>query len=109
MDFGKVEYIVYEPKYDGGSDVLRLKLTLIGQDDDKTLKEKGLAELRRKRILRLTMEAGEQGGQLGYDDLCGLLLTSLATIKRDVSLLEKRGFPVPLKGRRKNGKGDKAA
>jgi|Deesub1362A_J573_1020465.scaffolds.fasta_scaffold00004_412 Fic family protein len=100
MDFGRVEYIVFETS--NGSGVKKLKLTLIGQDDEEILRQEGLAGLRRRRIIRLTNEAEKQGSLLSYEDLAGLLLTSLATLKRDVNYLEKQGYVVPLKGRRKN-------
>jgi hypothetical protein len=38
---------------------------------------------------------------LGYEDLSLLLLTSLATLKRDISCLEAKGLEVLLRGRRK--------
>lgn len=108
MDFGKVEYMFYNPKAEGGS-MGMVRLTLIGQNDDRVLKESGLVELRRKRIIRLTNEAKEQGSLLGFDDLSSLLLTSLATLKRDVSYLEGQGCNVPMRGRRNNGNGTHAA
>jgi DNA-binding MarR family transcriptional regulator len=109
MDFGKVEYILSETRSSMGHPALKLKLTLIGQGDYEALKSVGLAELRRRRILRLLDEAMEQGSLLGYSDLCALLLSSLATVKRDIKLLEKRGYLLPLRGKRKNGKYGKAA
>lgn len=101
MDFGKVEYIV---SVRGGLKALRL--TLIGQGDEDTLRTEGLAGLRRKRVLRLACEAYLQGSPIGYEDLSSLLLASLATLKRDVNSIEKNGHTVPLKGRRKNGNGN---
>ncbi len=98
MDFGKVEYTVSAK---GCRRVLRL--TLIGQGDEDTLRTEGLAGLRRKRVLRLACEAHLQGSPIGYEDLSSLLLASLATLKRDVNSIEKNGRSVPLKGRRKNG------
>ena len=97
MEFGKVEYSVNN----GGA--RRLRLTLVGQGDEDTLRQDGLAGLRRKRIVRLTDEAQEQGVLLGYKDLADLLLTSMATLKRDVNFLEEMGHSVLLRGRRKNG------
>jgi hypothetical protein len=104
MDFGKVEYIANVSGNGSGnrSDKTRktLKLTLVGQGDEEILRQEGLAALRRKRIIRLTREAMKQGVLFTYDDLSGLLLTSLATLKRDVCWIEKQGKTVHLKGRR---------
>lgn len=105
MDFGKVEYRIVVGKDNGaapgGGRMRKLTLTLVGIDDGKYMKERGLAALRRRRILRITEEAGEQGGLLGYDDLCALLLTSLATVKRDLKQLENDGHEVLVRGRKR--------
>lgn len=103
MDFGKVRYIFFD--HPNGNGLKRLRLTLIGQGDAETLRAEGIAGLRRKRIIRLASEAKGQGSLLGYEDLSSLLLTSLATLKRDVTQIEKGGSAVPLRGRRKNGNG----
>lgn len=97
MEYGKIEYAA-----DG--DGQKLKLTLIGQSDDSVLERFGISELRRRRALRLASEASEQGILLSYGDLSSLLLCSLATLKRDIAFLEKRGIKMPLKGRRKGVK-----
>lgn len=102
MEFGKIEYRLIE-KRDGVATVRKLDLTLIGLEDKDILYKKGVRALRHNRIMRLLREAEQQGGQLSYEDLSGLLLTSLATLKRDVSYLEGCGYPVDLKGKRKNG------
>ena len=103
MDFGKVDYIAAGSGNGHDKTRRRLRLTLIGQGDEETLRKEGLAALRRKRIMRLTREAMQQGVLFTYEDLSGLLLTSLATLKRDVLCLERQGEVVNLKGRRKNG------
>jgi DeoR/GlpR family transcriptional regulator of sugar metabolism len=74
-----------------------------GQGDEDVLRVEGIASLRRRRIVRLTEEARQQGVLLGYEDLAGLLLVSMATLKRDVSYIENGGYTVFLRGRRKNG------
>jgi hypothetical protein len=99
MELGKLEYFVNGR----GNGTRRIKLTLVGQGDEEVLRTDGLAALRRKRIVRLTEEANEQGVLLGYEDLAALLLVSMATLKRDVCAIELRGHNVLLKGRRKNG------
>lgn len=92
MDFGKVEYMV---------NGIGLRLTLIGEDDVDILKDEGLASLRRRRLVRLTNEAVSHGVLLSYDDLCCLLVSSLSTLKRDVSIIEGAGLSVLIKGRRR--------
>jgi len=91
MDLGRVTYLA------GG---ISLRLTLVGREDLGILKSEGLAGLRRKRLLRISNEALAQGAVLCYDDLCCLLVSSLSTLKRDVSIIEEAGISVPLKGRR---------
>ncbi len=100
MEFGKLEYFV-NGRGNGGTN--RIRLTLVGQGDEDILRVEGIAGLRRRRIVRLTEEANKQGVLLGYEDLAGLLLVSMATLKRDVSSLESEGYKVLLRGRRKNG------
>ncbi|TAN42999.1 MAG: DUF1670 domain-containing protein [Nitrospirae bacterium] len=101
---GKIEYVCLNEQFRKDIPPLSLNLTLIEKDDEELLAVKGLRELRHKRIMRLTAEAAEQGCLLSYDDLSALLLTSLATLKRDVAHIEEEGRVVVLKGRRKNGK-----
>jgi hypothetical protein len=110
MEFGKVDYRCSEKRGTGGIIRKTLNLTLIGLEDKQLLERKGVRSLRLARIIRLTREAEEQGCLLSYEDLSALLLTSLATLKRDVSCLEKNGSVVSLKGRRRsrsNGNGPK--
>ena len=102
MEFGKIEYKCAVLN-NGSRSVRKLKLTLIGLEDKDLFLKKGVRALRLNRIMRLTREAEQQGCLLSYEDLSALLLTSLATLKRDVSFLDKCGYFVNLKGRRKNG------
>ncbi|MFQ5852769.1 MAG: DUF1670 domain-containing protein [Candidatus Binatia bacterium] len=74
----------------------RVLLTLISDDDGDMLAKRGLAFLRQARIMRLCREAHEQGALLAYEDLTNLLLTSLSTIKRDLRLLRRGAFSVPI-------------
>jgi hypothetical protein len=99
MELGKLEYFVNGR----GNGSTRVKLTLVGQGDEDVLRDDGIAALRRRRIVRLTGEAREQGVLLAYEDLADLLLVSMATLKRDVASVERSGYSVPLRGRRKNG------
>lgn len=103
MEFGRVEYICVKQR-PGKAPIARVvNLTLIGQGDEDILMREGIRGLRLKRIERITNEAFEQGSPLSYEDLSALLLTSLATLKRDVVCIESRGNTVLLKGRRRNG------
>ncbi|KAF0146387.1 MAG: hypothetical protein FD156_55 [Nitrospirae bacterium] len=88
-------------KIEDGHRLLSLELTVCDEDD---LKYTSLSELRRKRIMRLLREAKEQGCLLGYKDLNLILLSSLATLKRDISYLKKQGIEIFIK----NGKSEKA-
>ncbi len=98
---GKIIYRYYGHRNGQGSQAVLLRLTLVSDDDEKTLQSGGLRHLRLRRIARLTKEAAEHGVLLGYEDLSMLLLTSLATLKRDISCLEAAGLEVLLRGRRK--------
>lgn len=73
-------------------------LTLNHENDLKVLREKGLAALRKVKIKRLTNEAKDQGGLLSHEDLCILLCTSPATVKRDIARLRRKGSSIPTRG-----------
>ena len=96
MDLGKLKYYIAARK----QEYRTLMLTLVDAADEDTLSSQGLSELRKKRIVRLTEEAQKQGMLLTYEDLNALLLSSVSTLKRDVSILEKSGYSVPLRRRR---------
>jgi len=102
FEYGKVAYICFDQR--GGKDFgsAPITLTLIAPGDEELLAGKGIRQLRHVRIIRLTAEAEEQGALLNYLDLSELLLTSLATLKRDVAYLEAEGASIPLRGRRRN-------
>ena len=105
MGIGKLRYHVATKKRAYSVERIACKtlmLTLIDMNDEDILSAQGLSELRKKRIVRLTEEAQKQGMLLSYEDLNALLLSSVSTLKRDVSLLEKHGCVVHLKGRRVN-------
>lgn len=101
MDFGKLKYHITVRAGVKDSNVKPLFLTLIDAQDEDILSSQGISELRKRRILRLTHEAHKQGMPLGYEDLNAILLSSVSTLKRDINILEKYGYSVPLKGRRK--------
>jgi hypothetical protein len=79
---------------EGKNRLKKITLTLTASDDDLVLAE-GLSGLRRRR-----REAREQGAPLSYADLSALLLSSLATLKRDIVELRKQGIEVPLRKKR---------
>lgn len=104
MNFGKIEYFCDD--HNAGEPTV-LKLTFVGEGDEEILFRHGISALRQRRILRLTQEAEEQGCLLCFEDLRTLLSTSLSTLKRDVTYLERHGRRIPLRKRRKNGIGGK--
>ena len=81
---------------DGGSRFRSLMLTVCSESD---CAGGGLVELRRKRLSRIITEAASQGARLGYKDLSVIMLTSKATLKRDISYLRAQGIDVPMGGR----------
>src|SRR3990170_25933 len=84
-------------KVEEGHRLMSLRLTVCHEDD---LKYGSLSDLRRKRIIRLLREAKEQGCLLSYKDLNLILLSSLATLKRDISYLKKQGIEIFIKNGR---------
>lgn len=88
---GTLTYWVFE----GENRLRSLKLTVCSEDDRQIA---GLQAMRRRRLSRLLNEAMTQGARLSYKDLRIIMLTSKATLKRDVSYLRKRGVEMPLKG-----------
>ncbi|MDP2166843.1 MAG: DUF1670 domain-containing protein [Thermodesulfovibrionales bacterium] len=79
----------------GGNKLMSLRLTVCTADDRRSI---GLADLRRRKLSRLLNEALMQGARLSYKDLSLIMLTSKATLKRDVSYLRRLGMDMPLKG-----------
>ena len=69
-----------------------VRLTLdAGADDQEVRWRQGLEGVRRARVLRLCVEAREQGGLLSYEDLAiGLLNGGVRTVVRDVAEVEDR-------------------
>ena len=90
-------------KIEDGHRLLSLQLTVCDEGD---LRYTSLSELRRKRIIRLLREAKAQGCLLSYKDLTLILLSSLATLKRDISYLRKQGMEIFIKNGNGNGNGN---
>lgn len=68
-----------------------LKLTVCAEED-----RGGMMSVRRRRLSRLLEEASLQGGRLSYRDLSMIMLSSKATLKRDMSHLRRSGFKIPV-------------
>ena len=81
---------------DGENTLRSLRLTVCAEDDRLS---NGLAARRRKRLNRILQEALRQGARLSYRDLSMIMLSSKATLKRDVSHLRNLGMDIPLGGR----------
>jgi hypothetical protein len=70
-----------------------------GEADAQVRAWQGVTGLRRARILRLSVEAREQGGLLSYEDLAYRLLNfGLRTLVRDVAQMRRDGLVVPTRG-----------
>jgi hypothetical protein len=75
------------------------KLTLNDLNSDlEVLAQRGLAGLRRHRLMRLSREAYDQGAVLSYEDLAVLLTTSPATVRRDARALRGQGLFIMTRG-----------
>lgn len=89
---GTLTYWVME----GKNRLRSLKLTVCAEDE---ISNYGVVKLRRKRLSRILSEAVAQGVKLSYKDLSIIMLTSKATLKRDVSHLRGQGLEMPIGGR----------
>ena len=74
----------------------------IDNEDDLVALRRGVADLRRSKIQRLTREAQDQGALLSQEDLARLLCTSRSTVKRDIAHLRSEGVDVPTRGQVKD-------
>jgi hypothetical protein len=97
MKSWQIEYPCSAESIDGKSlNEKILKLTILSYEDGKVLSKKGMEGLRLERIQRLTREAEEQGGQIGYEDLSAILFTPVSVLRRDISELRSQGKKIPL-------------
>ena len=82
------------------ADLRPIQLTLdAGPEDEEIRATHGLQALRRQRILRLSVEALDQGCVLSQEDLGYKLLNcDVRTIRRDIRDLRKQGLSVPTRG-----------
>lgn len=76
----------------------QVRLELSAAEDLEELRERGLGAMRRRRLARLTRQARVQGALLTVEDLCFLLCSSPATVKRDIAALRAAGEAVPTRG-----------
>ncbi len=84
----------------------RVTLTLYHPDDLVVLREQGIRALRQCKVMRLTVEAKDQGVLLTQEDLALLLCSTVRTIRNDVRELRDQGILVPTRGQMKDiGKG----
>jgi hypothetical protein len=84
------------------TDKIEVTLTVdAGAEDAEVQAGQGREALRRGRILRLTVEALEQGGVLTQEDLSRALSVDGRTIRRDVQALQAQGHLVHTRGRLK--------
>lgn len=104
LNSGQVHYLAIDDREPAGKPIslcrkVSVHLTLHNPDEDLDVyKQKGLAGLRRHRLLRITKEAIEQGAVLSYEDIALLLTTSVVTIKRDFAYLRRQGLVIPSRG-----------
>lgn len=78
---------------------VRLVLTLIHRAEDLEVQMfYGTPARRRQQILRLALEAQEQGGLLTQEDLAFLLGRDVRTIRNDIAALREQQIVVPTRG-----------
>ena len=86
--------------------MLSVVLTLFDERDkgdfsSNNNKDRSL-ELRRRRLVRISEEAKEQGGYLTQEDLSELLMCDIRTIRRDIKNLKDIGIILPTRGQQKD-------
>jgi hypothetical protein len=109
LDLGQIKLIVVSAVEPPGKSLeqcqkVTVRLTLdAGRDDVEVRRRDGIVGLRRARVLRLAVEAREQGGLLSYEDFAYRLLNcGIRTIVRDVVVLRRRGIEVPSRGQQQD-------
>ena len=80
---------------------LPVRLTIVDESDIE-IASKGMNELIKHRIVRVTNEAFDQGGVLTQADISIVLGESLRTINRRIAELRDDGIVVPTRGNRKD-------
>jgi len=82
-----------------------VSLTIINPEDRKGLPvfgKQASVHRRRRKIMRLTEEAREQGGLLTQEDLAAILDADVRTIRRDIRALRETGMVVATRGQQKD-------
>jgi hypothetical protein len=109
LDLGRVKLLVVAAHEPAGKSLeecqkVPVLLTLdAGADDAEVRAYYGIAALRRARLLRLCVEAREQGGLLSYEDLAYRLFNcGVRTLVRDVAQLRREGLVVPTRGQQQD-------
>lgn len=86
--------------------MLSVVLTLFDERDkgdfSTTSNKDRSIELRRRRLVRISEEAKEQGGYLTQEDLSELLMCDVRTIRRDTKDLKSIGIILPTRGQQKD-------
>jgi hypothetical protein len=105
LDLGRLKLLIVAAEEPAGKPLeecqkVQVILTLdAGEADAQVRAWQGVRGLRRARILRLSVEAREQGGLLSYEDLGYRLLNcGLRTLVRDVAHMRRDGLVVPTRG-----------
>jgi hypothetical protein len=108
LDLGQVKLLVAAAQEPAGKPIeqcqkVTVLLTLDAKEDLTIRATDGIPGLRRSRIMRLAVEARDQGGLLAYEDLAYRLLNcGLRTIVRDIAALRRRGLEVPTRGQQQD-------
>jgi hypothetical protein len=108
---GQIKYQCISNK-EGAGKALKLckmvsvNLTLFDQKDQGNFstdnnKDRSI-ELRRRRLVRITEEAKDQGGFLSQEDLAEILMCDVRTIRRDIKELKDIGIVIPTRGQQKD-------
>ena len=82
-----------------------VRLTLIYRYDSEELPSNdrlASATRRQRKIMRLSVEAREQGGLLTQEDLAAILNSDVRTIRRDIKKLSQLGMVAPTRGQQKD-------
>jgi biotin operon repressor len=108
---GQIKYQCISNK-EGAGKALKLckmvsvNLTLFDQKDQGNFstdnnKDRSI-ELRRRRLVRITEEAKDQGGFLSQEDLAEILMCDVRTIRRDIKELKDIGIVIPTRGQQRD-------
>lgn len=83
-------------------EITTVLLTLFDITDSQDLSscsnEGRSTEIRRRRMMRISSEAKDQGGLLTQEDLSELLMCDVRTVRRDIHALKEKGIVVPTRG-----------